>query len=263
MSDERLNIPDKLSWNVQLRLSHNHPMSTLTEQTVVVVGASSGIGLAAARAASGGGARVVMLSRSSAKLEEASKTVPGITRPIVMDMLDPHAVERAFTSIGAIDHLVLTAVANEYQFFGPIMTLTSEQIERSLDKLRGFLNVVRAAAALIRPRGSICLVSGAGAVKPPRGTALPAIANAGVVSLGRALAVELSPVRVNTVMPGVVDTDIHGDKRQEIKEWAESVALPARRFGQPDDIADAILFLLANPYMTGHTLVVDGGYLLT
>ena len=64
-------------------------------------------------------------------------------------------------------------------------------------------------------------------------------------------------------MPGVVDTMIHGEKRGEIEAWAESAALPARRFGQPEDIARAILFLMTNPYMTGHTLVVDGGLLLT
>jgi len=244
-------------------VSHNPSMNTLTDQTVAVVGASSGIGLATARAAAGQGAHVIMISRSAAKLEQAAHGVAGVVRHIAMDMLDPAAVERTFATLGTIDHLVMTAVANEYQFFGPITTLTREQIEGSLDKLRGFLMVTRAAATHMAARGSIGLVSGAGAVKPPRGTALTAIANAGVVSLGRALAIELAPVRVNVVMPGVIDTDIHGDKRQAIKQWAESDALPARRFGQPDDVANAILFLMSNPYVTGHTLVVDGGYLLT
>lgn len=89
-------------------------------------------------------------------------------------------------------------------------------------------------------------------MKPPRGTSLPAAVNGAIVSLARALAIELSPVRVNVIMPGVIDTAIHGEKRAEIKAWAESAALPARRFGQPQDVADAAVFLMTNPYMTGH-----------
>jgi NAD(P)-dependent dehydrogenase (short-subunit alcohol dehydrogenase family) len=238
-------------------------MNELTDRTIVVVGASSGIGLATAQAAARSGASVFMLSRSPAKLEAASKLVEGTAHPIAIDMLDPEMVNRTLASIGTVDHLVLTAVANEYQFFGAPTTLTSGQIERSLDKLRGFLNVTVAVGARMRERGSITLVSGAGSLKPPRGTSLPAMVNAGVVGLGKALAVDLSPVRVNVVMPGVVDTSIHGEKRSAIQAWAESPALPARRFGQPEDVANAIMFLMTNPYMTGHTLVVDGGYLLT
>jgi NAD(P)-dependent dehydrogenase (short-subunit alcohol dehydrogenase family) len=78
------------------------------------------------------------------------------------------------------------------------------------------------------------------------------------VGLGRALAVELAPIRVNVLMAGLVDTPIHRATREQTKTWAET-ALPVRRFGRPEDIADAILTLLTNPYTTGQTLVVDGG----
>lgn len=235
-------------------------MQEFAEATVVIVGASSGIGLATAIAAARQGARVAMLSRSRAKLEEAAKSVQGARDAIVVDMLDKAAVDRAMASIGTIDHLVLTAVGDEYALFGRLTDLTSEQVERSFDKFRGYVNVTRAAAPLMREHGSITLLSGAGAVKPPLDTSLAAAANASVVSFGKALALELAPVRVNVVMPGAIDTPLHGERREQMRA-SVGPSLPAGRFGQPEDIAQAILFLITNPYVTGHTLIIDGGYL--
>jgi NADP-dependent 3-hydroxy acid dehydrogenase YdfG len=88
-------------------------MNELKKQTVAIVGASSGIGLATAKAAASLGAKVILLSRSQAKLEEAAKTVQGTAHAIAMNMLDQAAVERTIASIGAIDHLVLTAAGDE------------------------------------------------------------------------------------------------------------------------------------------------------
>lgn len=236
-------------------------MRGLTKQTVVVVGASSGIGLATAKAAASRGADVVMLSRSQAKLDEAAKTVTGgTTRAIAMDMLDEAAVDRVMATIGPVDHLVLTAVANELGSSAAIRVLTNEQVERTFDKLRGFVNVTRAAVPLLGERGSIILVTGASAAKPPReGFSVLAAASGSILSFGKALALELAPIRVNVLMSGVVDTPIHAGRREEMKAWAEK-DLPTRRFGQPEDIAHAIEFLMSNPYVTATTLTVDGGY---
>jgi NAD(P)-dependent dehydrogenase (short-subunit alcohol dehydrogenase family) len=236
-------------------------MSGLTKQTVVVVGASSGIGFATAQAAASRGASVIMLSRSQAKLDEAaSKITVGTTRAIAMDMLDAAAVDRVLASIGTFDHLVLTAVAGELASSAPITGLTNEQVERSFDKLRGFVNVVRSAAPLLHERGSVTLVTGASAAKPPReGFSVLAAASGSLLSFGKALALELAPIRVNVIMSGVVDTPIHAGRREEMKAWAEKDLL-ARRFGQPEDIAHAIEFLMTNPYVTATTLTVDGGY---
>lgn len=235
-------------------------MKPVEDRTIAIVGASSGIGLATSRLLASQGARVVMLSRSRAKLEQAASSVPGAPLLMAMDMLDRNAVERAIAELVSLDHLVLTAVADELAQRAPLAVLSDEQLERSLDKLRGFVNVTRAAASILREGASITLLTGASALKPPDGFSALASVSGAIVSFGKALAVELAPVRVNVVMAGVIDTKIHAATRSQTKAWAET--LPARRFGQPEDIAHAVSFLITNPYVTGHTLVVDGGLLL-
>lgn len=238
-------------------------MSELLDRTVVIVGASAGIGLAASKAAAAEGAKVVMVSRNAAKLDAAAagvKTSKGHVATLAVDMLDRGTVEKAIGSLDTLDHLVLNAAGDEYALFGPIGNVSDAQVDQSFEKLRGFINFVRASAPRFRAGASITMISGAGAARPPKETALAAASNASIVAFGKAMAVDLAPVRSNVVMPGVVDTDRHGAKLESLRTWATK-ELPARRFGQPADIADAILFVMKNPYMTGHTLVIDGGFL--
>jgi NAD(P)-dependent dehydrogenase (short-subunit alcohol dehydrogenase family) len=236
-------------------------MNDLRQRIVAIVGASSGIGLATAQAAAQQGATAIMLGRSQVRLDEAAKAVigaeTGTARTIVMDMLDRAAVDSTIASIGAIDHLVLAAAGDELAWRARLTDLTNEQVEASLDKLRGYVNVARAAAPLLRLGGSITLLSGTSAVSPPDGFSVLAAVSASIVAFGKALALELSPLRVNVVMPDVVDTPRHAGHREMLTQRAD--ASPARYLGQPEDIAHAILFLMTNPYMTGHTLVIDGG----
>jgi NAD(P)-dependent dehydrogenase (short-subunit alcohol dehydrogenase family) len=235
-------------------------MSQLAKQTVVVLGGSSGIGLAIAQAAAKQEADVVLLSRSLPKLQAAASTLPGHPRVIAVDMLQPATADTAATSIEVIDHLVLTAIDREYSLFGILESISSEQVEKNFDKLRGFTNVTRAAKAKLSQRGSITMLSGASAMKPPEATSLAAAANASIVSFAKALAIELAPVRVNSLMPGPVETPLHGENLERVRAWAST--LPAQHFGQPQDIAQAAILLMTNPYITGHNLVIDGGYLL-
>src|ERR1700730_5573180 len=120
-------------------------MSQLAKQTVVVLGGSSGIGLAIGQAAAEQDAHVILFSRSLSKLQAAAQTLRGSARIIALDMVDRAMVDRAMTSIATIDHLVLTAVDREYDLFGDVESISSEQMEKSFDKLRGFINVTRAA----------------------------------------------------------------------------------------------------------------------
>jgi NAD(P)-dependent dehydrogenase (short-subunit alcohol dehydrogenase family) len=224
----------------------------LKGQRVVVVGASSGIGLAAAQQAATAGADVVMVSRSIDKLRQAAAVVQGSPELVALDMLDARGVGETFAKLGPVDHLVLTAVADENKRRSPVHELTDEQFERSMDKLRGFFHVVRAVVPTITQRGSIVLTSGGSALKPPRqGMSVLAAVNASVIAFGHALALELSPRRVNVVTPGVVDTSVWAPAdRERIRAWAESPDLPAQRFGQPADIAQAMLLLLIRHYLT-------------
>jgi NAD(P)-dependent dehydrogenase (short-subunit alcohol dehydrogenase family) len=238
-----------------------HP---LEDRTVVIVGASSGIGLATAQVASQAGAEVVMVSRSLDRLSEAARKIPGKAIVHALDMLDAAGVTKLFAQLTRVDHLVLTAVANERQRQGNLVDLDQEQFEGSLDKFRGFFNITRAAVPKMAPRGSITLTSGDSAFKPSRhGMSVLAAVNGAIAAFGRALALELSPIRVNVISPGVVDTPLWSTaQREAMKTWAESKDLPAQRFGQPGDIAHAILFLMTNPYVTGNILFVDGGLLV-
>ncbi|RWM22966.1 MAG: SDR family oxidoreductase [Mesorhizobium sp.] len=234
----------------------------LDGQRVVVVGASSGIGRAVAREAAARGAEVVMISRSMEKLQRASEGIAGQVRLHAADMRDAAGAAKAFADYATIDHLVLTAVADELVRAKPLADLTQEDVERSFDKMRGYFTVVQAAARSLSPTGSIVMMCGAAAVRPPAvGFSLLAAEGASIPGFGRALARELSPVRVTVIMAGLVDTPINSEHREQSAKWAET-SLPARRFGQPEDLADAIIFAMRNPYTTGGTLVVDGGLLI-
>jgi NAD(P)-dependent dehydrogenase (short-subunit alcohol dehydrogenase family) len=240
-------------------------MATLSDKRIVVVGGSSGIGLATVRATAREGADVIMVSRNADKLEAAKHGIAGRVSSRAVDMLDVAAVHALLDELKFMDHLVLTAVANESKLRGRVVEITDETFERSLDKFRGFFHFVRAAAPKIRPSGSITITSGDSALKPPReGMSVLAAVNAAVATFSRALSLELAPVRVNAVSPGVVDTSVRSPaEREQVKAWAESAQLPAQHFGQPDDIAHAMIFLMTNPYVTGHLLVVDGGLVAT
>jgi NAD(P)-dependent dehydrogenase (short-subunit alcohol dehydrogenase family) len=233
---------------------------TLANQSVVIVGASSGIGLATAKLAADAGARVIMLSRSQHKLDEAFAQVRG-AQGTAMDMLDRSAVKRVIGALPEIDHLVLTAVADELASRARIEVVSDEQVERAFDKLRGYVNVIRAAGSHLRATSSITMLTGASALKPPRdGFTLLAAASGALISFGKALALELAPVRVNVILSGVVDTPIQAASRDQVRAWAEH-ELPTRRFGKPEDLAEAIALAMTNRYMTASVLTVDGGLL--
>lgn len=210
-----------------------------------------------------GGAEVVMISRSIEKLKAAAGGVEGTTRLHAADMRKASEVEAALSQYERIDHLVLTAVADETARAKPLAELGADDLERSFDKMRGYFTVVKAAAPRLAPSGSVTMMCGAASLRPPAsGFSLLAAEGAAIPGFARALARELAPVRVNVVMAGVVDTPIHEGHREDLAKWAET-SLPAHRFGKPEDIADAILFATENRYVTGSVLVIDGGLLIS
>lgn len=234
----------------------------LDGQHVVVVGGSSGIGLGVAHSVLAGGGRVTIIGRSRDRLARARHDLHDDerVRTIAADISREADVIRFFDQAGELDHLVTTAVDAAYQ---PIVELEMAAVQQVLDsKLVGSLLLAKHGAQRIRERGSITFTSGIAAYRPGPGGSVIAAANGALAALGRALAIELAPLRVNVVSPGWVDTpiwdDLAGDRKAAVLgEMADR--LPTGRVGTADDLACAFLFLMQSMHTTGTVLHVDGG----
>ena len=232
----------------------------LNNQVVVVVGGSSGIGFATAKAAHAEVASVVIVGRSQERLNQTSAEIGSGVRGVLADVENEASVEAAFTDIGQFDHLFISA---QDAATAPLSETTKNKFRPTLDsKIWGALHVVKHAASRISEYGSIIFISGLAGRKGYPGFALAGAANAGIEAVARNLAVELAPIRVNTVCAGVIDTPmldrVFGAQKLQVVEQIVA-KLPVRRIGSPQEIADAVLFLMGNGFMTGTSLLIDGG----
>jgi NAD(P)-dependent dehydrogenase (short-subunit alcohol dehydrogenase family) len=235
----------------------------LRDARVVVIGGTSGIGLAVARAATEAGARVVVASRSAERLEAARAAIPGVeARPL--DSTCPDSVGRFFAKLDTVDHLVVTAADAA---MGRLEELDLAQARAFLEsKFWGPYTVVKEAACKISRQGSVTLFSGAAARRPSPGFALGSAINAAVEALAVSLAAELAPVRVNAVSPGIIETPVW-DRFASLEVRTQVFGtlvgrLATGRPGTAPEVAAAVLFLLSAPYVTGSVLSIDGGYAL-
>jgi NAD(P)-dependent dehydrogenase (short-subunit alcohol dehydrogenase family) len=247
---------------LDFEISREALMSVLLRNaTVVVVGGTSGIGLEVARVASTSGASVTAVGRSEAHARTAREILGSGVSVHTLNMGDEPAVRSFFENMTSVDHLVITAGRVG---FGKVIE-TDMAAVRSIfdDRFWGAYHVVRYAAPLMPPTGSITLFSGNLAVKPFAGASVVSAAVAAVEAFGRALAVELKPIRVNTVRSGAVDTPLFRN-RPDYDDLLErlSATLPVGRIGTPGDLAHAVLFLMTNAYTTGTVLQIDGGSLI-
>lgn len=239
-------------------------METLANQTVIIVGGSSGIGLGVARAALDSGANIVITARSTDKLQAAQGSLNGGDRvkAIAADMTAEADIVRLFEEVGAFDHLVSTA--GTLPPGDPIGQTDMAGMRAFVDnKLIGAIILAKYAVQGLRPGGSITFTSGINKDKPPvpGGSVVSAIAGS-FSYFARALALELAPTRVNVVSPGWVDTpmwDILGDAKAGY--FADMAArLPARKIPTAADVAAAYIYLMQSDVTTGETLRVDGGH---
>lgn len=233
-------------------------MNKLEGKKVLVVGGSSGIGEAAARELAGFGAEVTIASRDPLKLQAAAARIGGAVRTAVLDTANDAGLEAFFAAQGEFDHVVVSAAQTAS---GPVRQLPLVDAYAAMNsKFWGAYRVARAAR--IAEGGSLTLVSGFLGVRPSKTSVLQGAINAALESLARGLALELSPVRVNTVSPGMIATPMWSgisDEARAAKFEAVAARLPARRMGQPEDVANAIVYLVTTPYATGSTVLVDGG----
>jgi NAD(P)-dependent dehydrogenase (short-subunit alcohol dehydrogenase family) len=230
-------------------------------QRVVIVGGSSGIGLAVAEEVASQGSEVVIVSSNAERVQEAIKSIGGKTQGQAVDVSDEGAVESFFKKLGAFDHLVFTAGDSLHVHE---LALTDLKQARRAFELRYWsaLATVKYGSPQIRKGGSVVLTTGIAGQRPQSGWVIAASVYGTIEALTRALAVELAPIRVNAVSPGVVRTNLWQNMNSSEREQLfESVGkrLPVGRVGEAHDIAQAYLFLMKEGFGTGQTVVVDGG----
>jgi NAD(P)-dependent dehydrogenase (short-subunit alcohol dehydrogenase family) len=235
----------------------------LKDQTVLVIGRGSGLARAITLAVSEAGAQVVAAGRNTEALRAAYAGEPGVTTEAV-DLTDEVSIAALGERLGTVDHVVSTASARAR---GRIADLDRDAIRRSFDtKVIGPLMLAKHLAPRVNEGGSFVIFSGVAAAKIAIGTLGVAITNAAADTLARSLALELAPIRVNAISPGVIDTgawDALG-KQGKTDYFADiSARNPARRIGTPEDIAQGVLFAMTNSFLTGQTLHIDGGEPLT
>jgi NAD(P)-dependent dehydrogenase (short-subunit alcohol dehydrogenase family) len=236
--------------------------NTLQDKMILVVGRGSGIARAIALRARSEGAQVIVAGRDRAKLAN-SYDDPGISAETI-DITDDDSIVALAERVGRVDHVVSAASARAR---GKLADLQRQNLLQSFDtKVIGPTMLAKHFASQINPGGSFVLFSGVHAFKLNVGYLGVGITNGAVDFLTRWLAVELAPIRVNSISPGVIDTgawDAMGDDGK--RDYFEHIAAhnPAGRIGTPDDIAAAVLFAMTNTFMTGVTLKIDGGEPLT
>jgi NAD(P)-dependent dehydrogenase (short-subunit alcohol dehydrogenase family) len=235
----------------------------LQGQRVLVVGRGSGIARAVTLAARDAGAKVIAAGRDKDTLTAAYAGEPAISTETV-DLTDEASIAALGEQFGSVDHVVSTASARARE---RLAELDRDAIRRSFDtKVIGPLMLAKHLAARMNEGGSLTLFSGVAAAKIAVGTLGVAITNGAADTLARSLALELAPIRVNAISPGVIDTgawDALGEQGKADYFAGMSARNPARRIGTADDIANGVLFAMTSTFLTGQTLHIDGGEPLT
>lgn len=233
---------------------------SLKNTRVLIIGGTSGIGLGVATAVAERGATPIVVSRHQTSVDRALAQLPDHARGATVDLTDVAALAQLALDLGELDHLVFTA--GESLELAPLADLTPELITGFFaTRFVGALSAVRAFAPHLRAGGSITLTSGSAAEQPEFG-ALPVSICGAMNALTTALAVELAPIRVNAVAPGVVRTPLWdalpaADRKTMYGEAAQR--LPVGRIGEVDDVALAYVYCMEQTYGTGIVLKVDGG----
>ncbi|HWK06992.1 MAG TPA: SDR family oxidoreductase [Puia sp.] len=236
-------------------------ISTLSGKKIIILGGSSGLGLATAKAAAAEGAKVIIVSGNQQRIDQA---LPEGSEGYAADLSKEKNIAAFFETMGGFDHLVYTAAEN--------LSLSAIH-EMELDKAREFFTLrywgavaaVKYGASHIKPGGSINLTSGIASTRPGKGWALASSICGAMEGFVRAAAVELAPIRVNSVVPGVVRTNLwnslsEADRDNLYKSVGDSLLV--RRVGEAEDIAQAFLYLMKQQFGTGQNMVIDGGAVL-
>ena len=230
-------------------------------QKVVVLGGTSGMGLATVTRLAAAGANVIVVGRDRAKLDKVLGALDGHVSGEALDCTDRPALARFFGRLGGIDHVVLTLSGGEGA--GLFAELDLAALRRGFEaKFWPLLEAAQAALPTLRRDGSLTFLTAISARIARPGTAGLAAINGAMESMIGTLARELAPLRVNAVSPGVVDTPWWDRFPADVKAdlfSQQAETLPVQRVGQAQDVAHAIQFLMENTFMTGAVIECDGG----
>ena len=233
----------------------------MNKTKTILFGGSSGIGEATAARLLALGHEIVILGRDPARLEAARTRLGGAIETAQVDATDRQAVAAFFAACGPFDHLILCVSGGKGA--GPFRELALDEVRASFDlKFMAQAQVAQLALATLRPTGSITFVTAISGRTAVPGTAGLAATNSALEAMARTLARELAPLRINAVSPGIIDTPywdrVPEKTRQALLEQA-AADLPVGRVGRADDVAQAIVLVVDNTFMTGTVIEVDGG----
>jgi NAD(P)-dependent dehydrogenase (short-subunit alcohol dehydrogenase family) len=233
----------------------------LQNQKIVVIGASQGMGFATAQLLANQGNEVIIASRTKEKIEKAATEIGGNTKAKVLDFTNEIAVKNFFGEVGNFDHLVLIGAG--LPAWGTFTQFESEALKNAFDtKFFGYYYSAKHAIPHLRKDGSIVMVIGGAARKAIMGTSGVAAVNGAILAMGRTMTIELAPLRVNIVSPGLVDTPAYDWMNEEQKQaffTQMGGQLPVGRVGQPEEVAHIIETVLDNNYLSGSVIDIDGG----
>ena len=238
-------------------------MQNLKDKKVVVIGGTSGIGLAVVNAAAQMGAIVFAAGRSQQNIDKARANCKHDVEFRIADTHDIDSLVKLFEEVGEIDHLVSAATGAE-RTIAPFMQQSAEQFSAAFEKFWGYTQVARNGEPHVKENGSITLVSGTPARKYKSGSSSLSCTGGAVEAFVKALAIEIAPKRINAVSPGLIDTamwDAFGENKQQ--QLADMTAnIPLGRAGLPEEVANGIIFAMTTNYATGTTIDVEGGMLI-
>ncbi|KAF6563329.1 NAD(P)-dependent dehydrogenase (short-subunit alcohol dehydrogenase family) [Paenibacillus jamilae] len=236
----------------------------MQNQKIVIIGGSSGIGLETAKQIISLGGEVIIASRSEDKLHKAKEMLGPRATIYVLDTTDEQQVKSFFEKVGSYDHLVVSAAETSGGSF--LQSETTDARKLFENKFWGQYYAAKYGSSQLSTQGSITLFSGVVAYKPMVGSSALGAVNAAVSNLGQTLALELAPIRVNVVSPGIIDTPSRSKMSENTRnQFYGTVAnrLPVKRVGLAEDVARGVLYLIENQFVTGTVLHVDGGHILT
>lgn len=239
-------------------------MENLANKKVLILGGSTGLGLATAKAAAAEGAIVTIVSNNPGRLAEAAQQLPPSATTYSVDLSSEAAIQSFFETFGKFDHLVYTA--GENLSLSVIKDMDLADSRKYFDiRYWGAVAAVKYGAPHINTGGSVTLTSGIAAIKPTISWSIGSSICAAMEGFTRVMALELAPVRVNLVRPGLVRSNLWdsmdaGEKEKLFENFAQ--ALPVKYVAEPEDVAQTYLYLMKQSYSTGQNVTVDGGALM-